>query len=107
MWLAFGVLFFLAACVAPRTGRLWFGLFAAWCLAWLPHVVIGVAAVTAGGNAPSVALYKRWGSTSAGSLVLISSAMVLLAHFSLSLVGFGLAARELRRSADPGAGGAG
>ena len=97
MWLAFGLLFFLAACAAPHTTRIWFGLLGAWCLAWLPHVVIGVAAAAAGGNAPSVERYRQWGSRSSGALILLSSAIILVLHLGLSLLGFVLTARELRQ----------
>jgi hypothetical protein len=97
MWLAFGLLFFLAACAAPRTARVWFGLLTAWCLAWLPHVLIGVAATAAGGNAPSFERYRQWGSSWSGALILFSSSIILILHFGLSLLGFGLTARELRK----------
>ena len=105
MWLAFGLVFFLAACIAPRTKRIWFALVTAWCLAWLPHIIIGVAATVAGGNAPSIEIYRRWGSNPSGALILVKGAMVLLVHFGLSLVGFGLTARELHKSVDRGVGG--
>ncbi len=97
MWLAFGLLFFLAACAAPRTARTWFGLLTAWCLAWLPHALIGVAAAAAGGNAPSFERYRQWGSSSSGALILLSGSIILILHFGLSLLGFGLTARELRQ----------
>ena len=97
MWLAFGLLFFLAACAAPRTARTWFGLFMAWCLAWFPHALIGVAAAAAGGNAPSFERYRQWGSSPSGAILLSSGAIILALHFGLSLLGFGLTARELRQ----------
>ncbi len=104
MWLAFGLLFFLVACAAPRTARTWFGLLAAWCLAWLPHGVIGVAAAVAGGNAPSFERYRQWGSGSAGALILLSGVIILVLHFGLSLLGFVLTARELRQNRSESAG---
>jgi hypothetical protein len=107
MWLAFALAFFLAACAAPRTFRMWFCLLAAWTLAWIPHGVIGVAAVVAGGNAPSFEVYRQWGSSWSGALTLLRGSLVLILHFGLSLLGFGLTARELRRQRSTAEGGRG
>ena len=108
MWLAFGLAFFALAVQAPRTGRLWLALLVGWLLAWLPHGIIGVGFAWAGSNQPSVQLYRDWASTWPGFLRLFTSALILLSHFTLALLGFTLPAADLlrrRRKAAAGAAG--
>lgn len=98
MWLAFGLVFFALALLAPRTWRLWVALFLAWFLAWLPHGIIGIGFAAAGSNRPSLELYRDWASRWPGLLVLGAGALILLAHFGLALVGFALTGRAAWRS---------
>ena len=51
----------------------------------------------AGGNEASVQLYREWASEWPGLLRLSASALILLAHFGLSTVGFALTGRALLR----------
>jgi hypothetical protein len=102
MWLAFGLVFYALALQAPRTWRTWVLLLVAWILAWLPHGIIGVGFATAGSNQPSVDLYRGMASRWLGLLRLSAGSLVLLAHFGLSLVGFALTGRELRRNGAAG-----
>jgi len=98
-WIAFGLLFAALAVLARDAQRpvAWWALLAAWVLCWLPHGYIGVATVV-GGMAPvSVTTYQRWGSSPGGALLLAADAGLLLAHFTLCAVGFGLTGRALRR----------
>ncbi|HEY3177156.1 MAG TPA: hypothetical protein VGK94_15490 [Candidatus Polarisedimenticolia bacterium] len=101
-WLAFGLLFFGLATLGVRDAMLtvWVTLLASWALCWLPHGVIGVAYAWAGRNEPSIETYRVWGSNLRGFLVLLEGSVILVAHFSLSLLGFLLTGRELlgRRS---------
>jgi len=97
MWLAFGLVFFAMAARGPHSARTWFALLVAWFLAWLPHGVIGVGFAMAGSNEPSVQLYQQYASKWPGLLRLCVSALILVAHFGLSLGGFALAGRELWR----------
>jgi len=97
MWLAFGLAFFALALQAPRTGRLWLVLLVGWFLAWLPHGIIGVGFMWAGSNQPSVQLYRDWASTWPGFLRLFASALMLLSHFALALLGFMLTGADLLR----------
>ncbi len=99
LWLAFGLLFFVAASLLPRTAQVWCFLLAAWVLSWLPHMVIAIAVAAAGGNTESVNTYRDWGSNLTGAIVLIRSALILALHFGLSVAGFVLTARELWRAA--------
>ena len=63
----------------------------------LPHGVIGIAFAVAGSNEPSVEYYREWGSEWAGSLTLIRSSLILLAHFALSVLGFAVSGVDLWR----------
>ena len=98
-WLAFGMLFYGLATLGAREARLtvWVTMLAAWALCWLPHGVIGVAFAWAGSNEPSIRIYRDWGSDLSGFLVLLQGAVIIVAHFSLSLLGFLLTGRELLR----------
>lgn len=98
-WLAFGLLFFGLATLGAREARVtvWLTLLAVWMLCWLPHGVIGVAFAWAGSNEPSIRIYRDWGSDLSGFLVLLQGAVIIVAHFSLSLLGFLLTGRELLR----------
>ena len=98
MWLAFGLAFFALAVRGPHTGRTWSMLLVAWFLAWLPHGVIGVGFAAAGSNEPSVQLYQQWAAKWPGLLQLCAGALILVAHFGLSLLGFALTGRALRRA---------
>jgi len=108
MWLAFGLAFFTLALRAPRTGLTWLALLVAWVLAWLPHGVIGVGFAVAGSNQPSFKSYGAWGSDWPGFVVLASGSLILVAHFTLSVLGFGATGwslwrnRTRQRPADPG-----
>jgi hypothetical protein len=90
MWLAFGLAFFALALRPRPRGRTWVTLLVAWTLAWIPHGIIGIGFATAGENAESLDLYQDWASQWRGLAVLLSSALALLSHFVLSLVGFGI-----------------
>ena len=98
-WIAFGLLFSGLATLGAREARatVWLTLLAAWMLCWLPHGVIGVAFAWAGRNEPSIRVYRDWGSNHSGFLVLLQGAVIIVAHFSLSLLGFLLTGRELLR----------
>ena len=98
MWLAFGLAFFALAVRAPHTGCTWFTLLVAWFLAWLPHGIIGIGFLGAGSNEPSVQLYQQWASEWSGLVRLCASALILLTHFGLGLLGFALAGRALLRA---------
>ena len=98
MWLAFGLTFFALALRAPRSAQTWWLLLTAWLLAWLPHGIIGAGFALAGSNGSSLHLYRGWASELAGLVQLCASALVLLAHFGMSLAGFVLAFRALRRA---------
>lgn len=108
MWMAFGLAFFALAVQAPRTGRLWLALLVGWFLAWLPHGIIGIGFAWAGSIQPSVQLYRDWASEWPGFLRLCASALILLSHFTLALLGFTLTGADLlrRRKAAAGAAGA-
>ena len=98
-WLAFGLLFAGLALLGSRsTGRVvWATLLASWFICWLPHGVIGVAFAWVGQNAPNVEVYRRWASEPHGFFVLLSGAVILLAHFGLSILGFVMTGVEIRR----------
>ena len=103
MWLAFGLVFFALTVLVPPTRRLWFTLLIAWGLAWLPHGIIGIGFAAAGSNQASLQLYRGWASDWLGALQLGASALILLAHFGLALVGFALTGWALwRRRQRPG-----
>jgi len=97
MWLAFGLIFFVLAARGPHTVRMWLTLLVAWFLAWLPHGIIGVGFAAAGSNEPSLRLYQQAAANWPGLLRLSTSALILVAHFGLSLLGFALTGRGLRR----------
>jgi hypothetical protein len=59
--------------------------------------VIGLAFAWAGHNAPSLEAYGKWASESQGFFVLLSGAVILLAHFGLSILGFVMTGVEIRR----------
>jgi len=101
MWLAFGLVFFALAVLAAPTRRLWCTLVIAWFVAWLPHGIIGVGFAVAGSNEASVQLYQDWGSRWPGLLRLCASALILVAHFGLALVGFALTGRAVWRTRPP------
>ena len=68
-----------------------------WFICWLPHGVIGVAFAWVGQNTPNVEVYRRWASEPHGFFVLLSGAVILLAHFGLSILGFVMTGVEIRR----------
>ena len=103
MWLAFGLVFFGFALRAPRTGGSWFILLFTWFLAWLPHGIIGIGFATAGGNQPSIQLYLDWASEWTGLVRLSGSALVLVGHFALAILGFVISGRALLRGPASGA----
>jgi hypothetical protein len=98
-WFAFGLLFAgLALLGSRRTGRVvWVTLLASWVICWLPHGVIGLAFACAGHNAPSLETYRKWASESQGFILLVSDAVILLAHFALAMLGFVMSGLEIRR----------
>jgi len=102
MWLAFGLIFFVMAARGPHSGRTWLTLLVAWFLAWLPHGIIGVGFASAGSNEPSIRLYQEWATKWSGLLRLWTGTLILAAHFGLSLLGFVLTGRGLRRSRQGG-----
>jgi hypothetical protein len=97
MWVAFGLIFFVAAARGPHSGRTWLTLLVAWFLAWLPHGIIGIGFAAAGSNEPSIRLYQQWAANWPGLLRLCTGALILVGHLGLSLLGFGLTGRGLRR----------
>lgn len=97
MWLAFGLAFYAFALRAPSTGKTWFALLVTWVLAWIPHGIIGIGFATAGENTESVRLYQDWASQWSGLVILSASALVLLSHFVLAVVGFTVTGRSLQR----------
>ena len=97
MWVAFGLIFFMVAARGPHCGRIWLTLLVAWFLVWLPHGIIGVGFAVAGSNEPSVRLYQQWAAKWPGLLRLGVSALILAAHFALSLFGFALTGMGLWR----------
>jgi hypothetical protein len=101
MWLAFGLIFFALALLAPRTWRLWFTLLIAWFLAWLPHGIIGLGFAAAGSNRASIELYRDWASQWPRQLGFYASGLILLGHFGLALLGFALTGRAAWRSRRP------
>jgi hypothetical protein len=98
-WLAFGLLFAGLALLGSRHASrvVWATLLASWFICWLPHGVIGLAFAWAGGNAPSVETYRKWASEPQGFILLLSNALILLAHFGLSISGFVMTGIEFRR----------
>ena len=102
MWLAFGLAFYAFALRAPQTGRTWVTLLAVWVLAWIPHGIIGVGFVIAGDNSESLQLYGDWASQWPGLIAIATSALVLIGHFTLSFLGFGITGRALLRHRRPG-----
>jgi len=98
-WLAFGLLFAgLTLLGSQKASRVvWATLLASWFICWLPHGVIGVAFTWAGQNVPSVEAYRQWASEPQGFILLLSNALVLLAHFGLSVLGFVVTGIEFRR----------
>ncbi len=98
-WLAFGLLFAGLALLGSRSASriVWLTLLVSWFICWLPHGVIGIAFAWAGENVPSVEAYRKWASEAPGRILLVSDALILLAHFGLSMVGFVIAGIALRR----------
>ncbi len=98
-WLAFGLLFAALALLGSRGASrvVWAALLAGWLLCWFPHGIIGLAFAWAGGNAQSVETYRKWGSAPQGFILLLFNALMLLAHFGLSISGFAAKAIESRR----------
>jgi hypothetical protein len=96
-WLAFGIVFVGLALSGAReeSVRSWVVLLVSWVLCWLPHGIIGIGFAWAGHNTPSVRFYRDWAAQGLGWLVLSTSALILLAHFSCSIVGFVLTGRQL------------
>lgn len=98
MWLAFGLLLYCLALQTPRTWRLWITLLVAFVVAWLPHGVIGIGFALAGHNEPSIQLYTDWASRLPGLISLVTSVLLMLAHFGCAAVGFGLTGLQLQRT---------
>jgi hypothetical protein len=107
-WLAFGLLFTALTLLGSRAASrvVWGMLLGSWLICWLPHGVIAVAFAWAGENTPSFDFYARWASQPIGYSLLLSSSLILVAHFGLSLLGFVMTGLDLRRGGS-GAGGAG
>ena len=97
MWVAFGLAFFALALRASPTGRTWLLLFVTWAIAWVPHGIIGIGFAIAGDNSESLEFYQTWASRWPGIMVLGASAIVLVAHFALGLVGFAITGRSVLR----------
>jgi len=97
MWVAFGLAFFALALRASPTGRTWFLLLVTWAIAWIPHGIIGIGFAMAGENSESLELYRDWASRWPGLFALGASALVLVGHFVLSLLGFANTGRSLLR----------
>ena len=95
MWMAFGLAFYASALRAPAAGKTCLILFATWVLAWIPHGIIGIGFAVAGENAESVQLYQDWAAEWLGLAILAASALVLLSHFILGLIGFAVTGRSL------------
>lgn len=100
MWLAFGLLFMFACFHAARaeTTEAWLLLFTSWLLAWLPHGVIGVAFARSGANRKSLDLYTAWASDRSGCVILASGALIMFAHFGLSIGGFVATGLQIAKS---------
>jgi hypothetical protein len=98
--LAFGLLFAALALLGSRSASrlVWAALLASWFIYWLPHGVIGLAFAWAGGNAPSVEIYRKWASEPQGFILLLFNALTLLAHFGLSILGFVMTGMQIRRA---------
>ena len=101
MWLAFGLAFYAFALRAPHTSRTWFTLLVVWVLAWIPHGIIGIGFAVAGDNVESVQLYQDWASEWPGLIALGVSALILIGHFTLSLLGFATTGRALLSQGKP------
>jgi hypothetical protein len=98
-WLAFGLLFAGLALLGSRNSSrvVWATLLASWLVCWLPHGVIVLAFASAGHNAPSLEAYRKWASEPQGFILLLSDAVILLAHFALAMLGFVMSGLEIRR----------
>jgi hypothetical protein len=98
-WLAVGLLFAGLSLLGSRNASrvVWATLLASWFICWLPHGVIGLAFAWAGQNAPSVEAYRKWASEPQGFALLLSNALILLAHFGLSVLGFAMTGIQFRR----------
>jgi hypothetical protein len=99
-WIALGLLFTALAVLAPRVAGArpaWLALLAAWLVCWLPHGVIALGFVFGGTDPRSVTDYRAWGASSAGALILIADAVLLLLHVGLSVAGFLHAGRAVWR----------
>lgn len=103
LWLAFGVAWYALALRAPHDARSWVTLLAAWVLAWVPHGIIAAGFAAAGDLGASAAVYQEWASRWQGSAGLGLSALILIAYFALSGLGFALTGKALRRSRRPDA----
>lgn len=101
MWLAFGLAFYGFALRAPHTGRTWFTLLAAWVLAWMPHGIIAIGFAAAGDTEASIGLYRDWAFQGPGLAELAASAVILIGHFTLGVLGFGLTGKALLRESRP------
>jgi len=101
MWMAFGLAFYAFALRAPSAGKTWLVLFASWVLAWIPHGIIGIGFAVAGENAESVQFYQDWAAEWQGLAILAASALVLLSHFVLVLMGFAVTGVTLWRERTP------
>jgi hypothetical protein len=99
-WLAFGLLFAGLALLGARNSSrvVWATLLASSFVCWLPHGVIGLAFACAGHNAPSLEAYHKWTSEPQGFILLLSGAVILLAHFALAMLGFVMSGTEIWRA---------
>ncbi len=97
MWIAFGLLFFAGALRSRHCWRTWLVLAVTWCLAWVPHGIIGIGFAAAGSNAPSIRLYRDAYSAWPGLLRLAIASAILIAHFGLAMIGLAATARALLR----------
>jgi hypothetical protein len=99
-WVAFGLLFTGAALFVSRhrCWTWWTLLFSSWLICWWPHGIIGIAFARNGANQQSLSFYTRWGSNPLGFTVLLTEALILLWHFTFSIVGFIATGREVYRT---------
>jgi hypothetical protein len=92
-WIAFGLLLGAIAALGERSPRrIWNVSFVAWGICWLPHAIIGIAALAGGLDPTSGASYRRWAADPLGATILLIDAAMLLAHHGFAIAGFVLTA---------------
>lgn len=99
-WMALGLLFSAMVVYAwPEPGwRSWLVLLGTWVLCWWPHGIIAVGFALNGANRQSMRIYRDWGGRAYGLGVLIVSSILLLWHFTFSVIGFIATARAIARA---------